>query len=225
MKNTLKVLSIPLTLLLIYLSMIVLWKFFHLPSPEELTRLSEAYFKEYGLWIVFLAALIEGFILIGEYFPGGFVIFIGVISARGSLVSVAEVLLVTGIAFFVAYYLNYLVGRYGFHNIFIKFGLKDALENAKIKLMKHTPSAILGSYWEPNLASIVATAAGVLKIPVGKFLFYSAIGIALWNIFWGTLVYFVGETLLKDQVPIFIGIITVWCILLLVKVHMAKVKN
>jgi len=76
-----KIISIPLILLVIYLSMYLIWGILGLPKESELLLIVKDYFSKYGLYIVFISALIEGFFLLGQYFPGGFVIFLGVISA------------------------------------------------------------------------------------------------------------------------------------------------
>jgi membrane protein DedA with SNARE-associated domain len=223
-KNILKILAIPLSLLVVYFSMLILWKIFNLPPLDKLEAIIKIYFDKYGLWIVFISALIEGFLLIGQYFPGGVVIFLGVTAARDNLIEVGWVLFVVGVAFFIAYYLNYIVGRYGWYKLFLKFGLGNSLDKAKAKLEKHVMTAILGSYWEPNLASITATAAGVLKIPLRYFLTSSLIGIVIWNLFWGIVVYFLGYALLQHQVLMYVTIIAVWCAIILFKVFVIDKK-
>jgi membrane protein DedA with SNARE-associated domain len=145
------------------------------------------------LILVFIGALIEGVLLLGQYFPGGFIIFLGVISAGKDATRAIEVVAVVSISFVIAYSINYLLGRAGWYLFAKKFGLEQAIENAKAKLVKHQLMAILSTYWEPNLASITATAAGVLQIPFKRFSFYSVVGILIWNTFWGTFVYKLGE--------------------------------
>lgn len=193
----LKLLSVPLILAAIYLSMYVVWKIFGLPTDTEMLVIVKEWFFRYGLWIVFVAALIEGFLLLGQYFPGGFIIFLGVISAGKNIPRAAEVVSVVSLAFFIAYSLNYLVGKYGWYRLLAKFGLASSIEKSKDKLLKQGLSAIFLSYWEPNLASLIATAAGILKVSFKKFSVYSAAGIIIWNIFWGTLVYSLGESALQ----------------------------
>lgn len=192
-----KVISIPLILLVIYLSMYVIWKLFGLPTDSELLIIVKDYFARYGLFVVFVSALIEGFFLLGQYFPGGFVIFLGVISAGKDIEKAGEVVAVVCVAFFIAYTLNFWLGKYGWYQLLVKFGLREQLENAKAKLTKHGLNAVIFSYWEPNLASITATAAGVLDFPLKKFSIYSLIGIVVWNAFWGILVYVLGESALQ----------------------------
>lgn len=218
LKNILKVLAIPLSLVIVYVSMIVVWKFFHLPSPAESTELIQKYFLVYGLWIVLIASFIEGVLLVGQYFPGGLVIFLGVISARGDLIRVVEVVATVSISFFFAYYINYIIGKYGWYKLFSKFGLSESIQNAKEKLSKHALFAILSNYWDPNVSSIIATAAGILEIPISKFLFYSFCGIVVWNTFWGILVYYIGEAILSNQDIVFFSIIFVWSVVIITRV-------
>ena len=219
-RTILKIVALPLILLAFYLSLFVIWTAFDLPKDAALVEAITVYFNRYGLIIVFLGALIEGALLLGQYFPGGFIIVIGVLSAGKNIPRTIEVVAVVSIAFFIAYWFNYLVGKYGWYRLFLKFGLKGALERAQIKLQKHHLYAILASYWEPNVASITATAAGTLQLPLKEFLFFSAIGIVVWNTFWGTFVYLIG-----DQVFALAGfkyallVFGIWMGILLVKYY------
>ena len=176
-KSLLKTISIPLILLGVYVLMYLIWSVLNLPSDDQMLIIVRNWFSQYGLWIVFIGALIEGFLLLGQYFPGGFIIFLSVISAGKDIPRAVQVVSIVCISFFIAYSLNYIVGRYGWYKVFEKFGLKDSLEKSKDKLVKQGLNAIFFSYWEPNFASIIATAAGVLKVPFKKFTVYSTLGI------------------------------------------------
>ena len=154
-------LAIPLILLATYFLVFLIWIAFNLPSADELVSIVTNYFNNYGLWIVFISALIEGFFIIGQYFPGSTIIFIGVISAGKDVVRAAEIVLIVGVAFTMAYYGDYLIGRYGWYKLFLKFGLKKPIEQAKKKISKHAFKGIISSYWEPSLATIAATASGI----------------------------------------------------------------
>jgi len=227
-KDSLKILAVPLILFAIYLSMAAAWKILGLPTDDEQFDIIKQFFISHGLWVVFIGALIEGFLLLGQYFPGGFIIFLGVISAGKDIPRVIQVVTVVSLAFFISYTLNYWVGKYGWYNLLIKFGLKTALESAKEKLAKQGLNAVIFSYWEPNLASLTATAAGILRVHLKQFLIYSTIGIIIWNTFWGTLVFSLGDSALKligfkYVIIIFLG----WFCILLFKKYLSnrKLKN
>lgn len=78
----------------------------------------------------------------------------------------------------------------------LKFGLKKPTEKAQTQLSKYGLSGIFLSYWQPNLAALASTAAGILQFPFKKFILYSATAAILWNMFWGVLVYVLGEAAL-----------------------------
>jgi membrane protein DedA with SNARE-associated domain len=201
----------------------VVWKILDLPSDEQLLPIVKGWFTQYGLWIVFVGALIEGFLLVGQYFPGGFIIFLGVISAGNNKLLATWVVLVVSVAFFIAYTLNFLLGKYGWYKLLVKFGLAGSIEKSKEAIVRQGLNAIFFSYWEPNLASLTATAAGILQVPIKRFSLYSAGGIILWNTFWGTLVYTLGESALKIMgVKYVIAIFLVWTTIILLKKHLGN---
>ncbi len=228
LREILKILSVPLIFLLIYLTFILIWTIFDWPRGEALITLVQGYFEAYGLWIVFVSALIEGFLVVGNYFPGGAIIFLGVISASGNIPLVLSVVALVSLAFFISYSLNYFVGRYGWYHLLLKFGFKESLVKAKVKLEKHGLNAILSSYWEPNLASVAATASGILQFPFKQFSIYSITGILIWNIFWGVFVFVLGETALKlIGLKYILIVFGAWIVFILVKEFIVrrKLKN
>ncbi len=220
LKHILALISIPLVLAVIYTSVMILWKVFHLPSDAEMLVLVKSYFAHYGLWIVFVCAIIEGFLLLGQYFPGGFVIFLSVVATNGNVPLAVLTVSVISLAFFISYSLNYLVGKYGFYKLFIRFGLAHSFEKAKAKLEKHGLSAVMFSYWDPNFASVTATAAGVLHISFKKFSLYSAIGVIVWDAFWGTFAFIGGEAIFRMAgLGYMLGAFAIWIVVLLVKYY------
>ncbi len=225
-KALIGILSVPCALLALYLVFWLVWRLLGLPSDESLMAIVGDFFGRYGLWVVFISSLIEGFLILGQYFPGGTVIFLGVISAGEDVGRAIEVVAVVSLAFFISYTLNYLIGKYGWYKLLIRFGMKGSLEDAKRKLQRHDLNAVIFSYWEPNLASITATAAGILNIPILRFLAVSAGGILIWNTFWGTLVFSLGADALKIIGLKYVLIIfCVWVAFLLVRHHLANRHN
>lgn len=193
----LKIAAGPLILLGFYLSLWGIWLLFDLPKDDEMVKIINDYFSKHGLWVLFIAAVIEGALILGQYFPGGFVIFIGVISAGDDIARVVLVVAIVSLAFFIAYLLNYLLGKFGWYRLLLKLGLRRALEDAQTKLKKQFFWGIVASYWEPNLASITATAAGILQYSWKRFLFYSLVGIVIWNTAWGIFVHVLGQELFR----------------------------
>ena len=120
------------------------------------------------------------------------------------------------------YFINYLLGKYGFYIALSKLGLNKSIDKAQKKLQRHAFVTIMFSYWEPNLASITATAAGIIRLNLKKFFLYSAIGIVIWNIFWGVLVFSLGEAALELATSLIYVIIifVIWVTVILAKYYL-----
>lgn len=192
-----KSLSLPLIILGMLLLLSFLGKYLSLPTPEDLVNKVIKEFGELKVWAVFLIALIEGFLFLGQYFPGGMIIFFSIISAGRDIPRISILVTTISIAFIVAYSLNYAVGKYGLYGLLNKLGLKKAIKKSQKRIEKKASTAIAISYEDPNIASITATAAGIAHIPFRKFLLLSIIWAFIWNIFWATLIYFIGEAALN----------------------------
>lgn len=225
-KKILKILSLPGIFVGASLILYFLWEILNLPERDQFIEIVKAWFQSYGLLVVFVSALVEGMLLFGNYYPGGMVIFLGVISAEGDFKKSALVVLIVCLALFFAYMGNYLLGRYGWYKLLVRFGMRDSIERRKEQLRKHQLGAIVGSYWFPNLASLTSTAAGILKTPFLKFLLHSAIGILIWNIFWGTLVAALGEEALGlISLKWAIIIVAVWALVIIFKSALKKKRS
>jgi membrane protein DedA with SNARE-associated domain len=227
-KHYLKLFSAPLLCLALFLSLTIGWRVFHLPPIEELTRMINRLFDTYGLPVLFLSALLEGMLLIGSYFPGVFVIFIGVI-ASNTPYEAALVIIVATTALIISHSVNYFLGKYGWHRVLLKFGMKHVVEKAQERLQKKGPIAIALSYWSPSFAAMTDTAAGIIQMPFKIFFIYSVLASIFWNSIVGTAVYFAGDKALvvasgggtgslTDTGPLIAyGIVIIWMGILLYK--------
>ena len=184
---------LPLMVLGVLMAFYIAWRLFGLPPKEELLEIARIYFDRYGLWILLASSIVEGLVLVGWYYPGSLVIFLGVILAGDDLEKIAAAVLTISLGLFISYIANFFLGKHGWYRLLLKFGLKDALDDAKDRVKQYGLAAIFMSYWQPNLAALVATSAGILDFSFKKFVIYSALAVLVWNTFWGTLVYVIGE--------------------------------
>lgn len=210
-KTIWKVARFPLLGLVVLLSLYVAWVLFDLPPREETIAIITEYFARYGFWVVLIGSFLEALLLIGWYFPGSLIIFLAVILAPTPWDAVIAVVLVT-IGLYSGYIVNFFLGKYGWYRLLLMFGIRESLQEAQEKLSKYGIRAIFLSYWNPGLASFTATAAGVLQYNFFRFLIFSLIAVSVWNIFWGTLVYSLGERALDTILtwPFIIFTIFVW---------------
>ena len=210
-------LFLPISVVSLYGVIFLLSRIFNLPPESEIIALVRVYFDKYGYALVLGSAFIEGLLLLGLYYPGGIVIFLGVILAGDNIARVVIMILCVAIGSLAAYVFNYTMGKYGWHKIFSSLGLKNSLEKAEARFQNHGASIVFFTYWGPNIAALISTAAGTLRIPFRIFLIYSIGAVLLWDMFWGSTVYFLGEhalSLISGQIVlIFIGI---WIIRIIV---------
>ncbi len=192
-----KVLIFPLFLLAVFLSLILLWGIFNLPSQGELIEIARSYFARYGLVTVFVSSILEGMLFAGWYYPGSLVIFLGVIFAGKNIFDVAVVVALVTTGLYLAYIFDYILGKYGWYRLFLRIGFQGTIDSAQERLSKYGAGAIGLTYWHPNFAGLTATAAGILRFPLKKFLIFSLAAAIFWDAFWGTLVYLLGEAALS----------------------------
>lgn len=230
MKYYLKLLSVPLLFFLLYTSLFLAWRLFNLPPAEELVLIVENWFDKYGFVALFLSSILEGLLLIGGYFPGVFVIFLGVLVA-GSPLEAAGAVFIATVGLIIAHIINYFLGKYGWYRLLTKFGMKDALEQSKKKLEKWGLIAIPMSYWLPSIGALTNTAAGIIHLPFKSFLKYSIFSSIFWYSLVGFIVYMVGEPALTvvvggtTGIVIVYSIILVWILILLSLDYLEKRKQ
>lgn len=226
-KNILKALSIPFTLLALSLAYNLLWDILGWPKGDKLIAVVTDFFNHYGLWMVFVCSILESALLVGNFFPGGVIIFLSVIAAGHNIPRVVLTASIVSVGFFFGYYIDYLLGKYGWYKLLVKFGMQKQIDQAQEKLIKHSFNAIILSYWEVNLASITATAAGILRMDVKKFLLESTISIIVWNIFWTILVVSLGKKALDliTNLIYVIPVIAVWILVVVLKHYFQSKKN
>src|SRR3989338_748726 len=196
MKYYLKILSVPLLFLVLYSSLNLVWKILELPRTEELIDVVEGWFDAFGAPALFLSSFLEGILLVGSYFPGVLVIFLGVLVADSAAEAVFAVFICT-LGLIIAHIINYVLGKYGWYRLLVKFGMKDAIEPSKNKLEKRGPIAIPLSYWLPSVGALTNTAAGIIHMPFKKFLLYSVASSVFWYSFVGLIVYSLGDSALE----------------------------
>jgi membrane-associated protein len=215
--RSLKIIAFPLGLLAVFGVLYAIWILLDLPPEETILATARGFFERYGVVTVLVSAFLEGLLLIGWYFPGTLVIIFALILAEADLVRLGQVGALAAAGLFAAYLVNFLIGRHGWYRLLLAFGLREPLENAQRRLARHGLSAIFMTYWQPNLSSVVSTAAGILQFPLGRFVAYSLPATVLWTAFWSGLIYFLGRAALSLAGFRFIFIaLVVWIVLRLV---------
>lgn len=186
----------PAMVLFVIVCFSYIWSLLNLPPQEVLIEILKNYIVLYGLPLVIVGSFFEALLLVGWYFPGSLVIFLSVILAPSPYDAFISVVCVT-LGLYCGYTVNFFLGKYGWHKLFLVMGIRRQLEETQKKLSTYGVRLIFLSYWNPGLASFTSTAAGVLHVNASLFLLHSFLAVVLWNIFWGSLVYALGEQALN----------------------------
>jgi membrane protein DedA with SNARE-associated domain len=190
----------------------IVWKILDLPSEEETIMIVTSWLREYGLWVVLIGSIIETLLFVGFYFPGSVIIFLSVALSPDPLQAVKAIITVS-LGMLIGYSINYLLGKYGWYKVFLKLGMKGGIENAKIKMEKNDLRYIFYTYWNPGLGSFTSTAAGVIQMNYSRLLLLMIFAVAIWNTFWGVLVYSLRESALALlDFTLILKIIGIWIV-------------
>ena len=218
LKKMLPTIWLPLFALTALCSFYIVWLLLDLPPQEEVIRLAQIYFEKYGLLAIFICAIIEGVLFAGWYFPGSFVIVLGVFLAGDDYTQLFGVFAVTTIGLLIAYTVNFYLGKYGWYKVLSALGLREPLNRAQVQLTAYGPRAIFLTFWHPNFAALTSTAAGILQMSFKTFAVYAISATVLWDTFWTIVGYTLGETALTIIGPQYIiAFIALWVALALFK--------
>ncbi len=208
-------LKLPIFIAFIAFTLVLVWNLFKFPKEQVMIEIIKSYFDKYGLVTVYVAAIIEGALFVGWYLPGSMVIFLGIILADGDVKKSFFSVVFTILGLITAYIINYFVGKYGWSKLFKILKVEIAIENAKIKYRDNDMKAIYLSYWQPNLAGLVSTAAGTLHAKFSRFCVHSCIATILWCSFWGIITFAFGKVMLNYMGATFMIVLACWILYIL----------
>ena len=213
----LKLATLPLFLAAVVLSLFLVRAYFSLPTEEQLRPLALDLYSRFGLLVVLLAGFLEGILVIGWYFPGTTIILLCLLLISDRPTEVALIAATASVGLWLAYAINYMLGRYGWYTLLARFGMSNAIEKAKARLQSHGMAAIIFSYWQFTLASLTSTAAGVLSLPFARFLMLSLIATLFWVGAWSTLIVSLGSVAMTlVGLPFILILIACWLIAILI---------
>ncbi len=131
-------------------------------------------FSSYGYLIVFFAALLESFILLGFLLPGSLIVLLGGYFAQRNQLSVVFVIILAWLGMFLGDIINYWLGKKGFHKIFIKhLRLGNFLKNHRFaddQINHYGVLAIFYSHILGYMHSIICFSAGIVNFPEKKYI-------------------------------------------------------
>ncbi|MFH1030638.1 MAG: DUF1295 domain-containing protein [bacterium] len=196
-----KVPKLPLSALIFYLTIIILWKWGCIPSPSNIFLFLENLYKTYGLVGLFIATFLEGVVYFGLYFPGSFVVALAVIVSDGTFKSLISISIVVATALTMTSIINYVLG----FSLASKF--KMSSDNKKAVLSK----GLFVSMLHPNALAFYFFNLGIKKENQAKILLVPIVMIP-YGLFLAYVFYSIKEPLKRtlESPYLMITFITIW---------------
>jgi len=199
-----------LILLGIVTVMLVLSRAGEIPSPECLARYLEGYFETYGLPLVAITSFLENLVVVNIYFPGSMLVLAAMALTAGNPTRAVLTYLAIVLPAIISQHVNFLLGR-------SSRGRRPTADRE----YREGPERLAGmrnwlvffsTLWHPQLASVTCFAFGSSGISYRAFARYLYISGLAWSIFWGLLIYHVGNVLRPTQnlIPLLYVYLILW---------------
>ena len=168
----------------------------HPVLPGFLNSLSSP-LEHYGLWAVLVLVLVEDF---GIPVPGETALIAGAVFAGAGQLNVVAVGLVGFAAAVAGDNIGYAIGRFGGRALVERWGryiflTKERLDWAEDFFNRHGGKIIAAARFIEVLRQANGIIAGIIEMRWLKFLFFNALGAALWVGTWVSVGYFAGQHL------------------------------
>lgn len=226
MKKYLKIIIAPVVIISFLFLLDFIFKLFNLPSGKDLIPIIKVNFELYGIWLVFISAILESAFVIGVYAPGSLVIFLGVIFSIGNPVQASMVVLSVAVGFLIGFSIDFFLGKYGWYKFLLHFGFEKMILKTKEKIEKYGISTAWIAYHHPDFGSFVATTYGILQYSYRKFIFITLPPVVVWCTFWGIISYTLGDQVLKlIGYKILLIIFVVWVIVRIIETKISERSN
>ena len=196
-------------------------------------ELFQEYLQQYGYLCVFILVLIE---YANAPLPSEVVLpLVGFLIADGHMKFIPA-LIVSIVAGTLGSLINYMIGRY-FREWTMKViiskseKLEKSLHESMKWINKYGNLSVMVGRVIPLIRTVIAIPAGLVKMPIGKYILFSSIGIGVWNgILISMGVVFAGNiekiaTLLKNYSVIMLVLIIVLIVVIMLRNKSKKRKN
>jgi membrane protein DedA with SNARE-associated domain len=221
LENALLPLCLSLFVLLAGLAHMVL----PVPSFIELFALLQAFFREYGLAALLVAAFVEGLFLFSFYIPGSLVIVLGVIVSADNPRRLAAIGLACWIGVNLAMVVDYAIGRYGLHRLLAGIGATAAVASTERWMQRFGRGAIFLAAVHPNLLSLVMVCAGIARTPLLVALAEAALATAVFIPLTLTVAWLMLRNIAVDEanpLPVVLGLLLLWGAVLFIRGYSRK---
>jgi len=197
---------LPLSALIFYLWVVVLWKMHLILAPSEILTFLENLYTDYGLIGLSIATFLEGIVYLGLYFPGSFVIILAVILSDGTFFSLLAISMTVAVTLMLTSLINYWLGRH------VRFKKQEKIYS---NLKKNSKKGLLPSCLHPNLLAFYFFNGGIERKSPYQILLVPLIMIPI-GLLYAYVIYFL-RFILQEHIEkpyIMLVLIGIWFLIL-----------
>ncbi len=164
-----------------------------MPTSDRLVAHLASLYSRYGYEILFFGALAEAWVVVNVFAPGMVALAFGGVFARTGQISLAYAILIAASGAIIGYMIDYALGYFGFSRFIEKMAGISAFSKFKERITGMDVKLFGMGFFHPNVGSVVALAAGTVKMHFVGFVLVASIATLLWFTLWGILVYELGD--------------------------------
>lgn len=218
----------PFSICLLLILFSILYRIISLPTPEDLINIYRVLFESYGLWILFISAIVEGLFIIGLYFPGSLTIALSVLILGNTTLDLFLIGSISYVAFMLSNIMNYYIGKYGYYKLLLFISRKDTIDKMQKTMEKYGNRTFFITGVLPNFFAVTSVCAGISNLNIIRTLYLQATALLFWIFIWtlvGSLI--VNHVNLNDENQSFYIIIIffLWGMYLVIKDSIKKKKS
>ena len=140
----------------------------------------QSLFEEYGLWVVFLGTLCENTLLVGLIVPGALVVLLAGLAAHDGTISWPGAIALGIAGTVIGDTISYFLGRYGWSRFGQTRLIREFYEKAREPLLRRGTLFVLLYHFAGYTRVIGPTAAGLLRMPLTRWVPADYGGAVLW---------------------------------------------
>ena len=180
---------------------------------DHYLAIAQPFLNEYGYAAIFALVLVESF---GIPAPGEAIIIAGAFLASRGQMNILIILPIAWGAAVLGDNIGFAIGHFGGRRLITHRGKYVGIKESHLAKVEHFfdrygGGIVVFARFVQVLRQLNGLVAGTMGMPWWRFLFYNALGAALWVSVWGTGIYFLGKhmeaalDILSDIEPYLIG--------------------
>lgn len=201
---------------ILFLAYLLSYDAIGLPSVEELLRLIEVGFQNWGLLFLFVGLVLEGLFVVGFYAPGSTVAILSVLVLGDTATDVLLIIITGSAALVLVNIFNYILGKHGYYRLLAGIGAKNTIARMQRRFEKSEKGFVFLFGSSPNFLAIASIYAGIVRKNLWHYARYMSLVVVFWvSLVSGALFIFFQDLTLSEVDNIgwyALGIVMAWAI-------------